>query len=146
MAKPKLGVVPQPQEPVDPFKKQGPPSLGVVDSTQVSAVPEKAPKLGAVRERPSQVVSIQQEAPPQIGVVPPAVSPSAPPPQAPPVAVGIHTDETPVYPPPPPPQKPALGEVKDFSITPPKAEEDQAEPAPPVATQPIVLDPLEPKE
>ncbi len=142
----KLGVVPQPQEPVDPFKKQGPPSLGVVEATQVSAVPEKAPKLGAVRERTGQVVSIQQEPPPKIGVVPPAVSPASPSPQAPPLEVGIHTDETPVYPPPPPPVKPALGEVKDLSITPPRQEEEPAEPPPPIATQPIILDPLAPKE
>lgn len=143
---PKLGVVPQPADPVDPFKKQGPPPLGVVESTQVSAVPEKAPKLGAVQTRPSQVVSIQPEAPPSIGVVPAAVSPAAPPLQAPPVQVGVRTDETPVYPPPPPPVKPALGEVKDFSITPVRQEEDPMEPPPPIATQPIILDPLAPKE
>lgn len=143
---PKLGVVPPKPDPVDPFKKQGPPPLGVVEATKVDAVPEKAPRIGAVRQNSGQVVSVPPPPPPKIGVVPPAVSTNAEPQYVDDIPVGIHTDTTPVYPPPPPVPKPKLGEVREVAITPPKPQDDLLEPPAPRATQPIVIDPHAPKD
>jgi hypothetical protein len=145
---PKLGVVPQVPDPVDPFKNQAPPPIGVVPTTEVSvqAPAPKNLKLGAITPKPGPVYSVRpgSAAIPQVGVVPPAVSPSTPPPAAPPQPVGTVVDETPVYPLPAAPEKPNLGTVKDLSITPPpppSEEENQ-----PLISVPNVVDPFAPKE
>lgn len=142
MAKPKLGPVPPTPEPVDPFKKQGPPPLGVVTTSEVSAVPEKGPKIGVVHQRPSQVVSVMPAVPEGLGTVAPAMGPTPPPPPGP-APLGKLTDETPVYPPAQPAAKPALGTIVDLAITPPPPQDDSLEPPAPAATQPVVIDPFE---
>jgi hypothetical protein len=145
---PKLGVVPQGPDPVDPFKNQAPPGVGVVPTTEVSvSVPApKSVKLGAVVQRPSQVISVDPkvETGPPVGVVPPVVSPSAPAAAAAPKPVGTVTDQTPIYPPPPEPEKPNLGTVKDLSITPLPPPSDEE--VPPLINVPNVVDPFAPKE
>ena len=143
----KLSPVPPAPEPVDPFKQQGPPPLGVVTSSEVSAVPEKAPKIGVVYQRPSQVVSVAPEVQVPIGVVRPAVAPPPPtPPWLRPSPLGAVQDETPVYPPVAPAVPPPLGTIEDKSITPPPPVDDSLEPPPPVATQPVIVDPFQKEE
>jgi hypothetical protein len=141
---PKLGTVTPGPDPVDPFK--GPaPSIGVVSSNEVSVAPPAAPKIGVVPPRNSKVVSVAPVQQVPIGVVQPAYAPPPPPPPAAP-AVGLVTDQTPVYPAPPPSEKPNLGTVVDLSITPPRSQAEEVElPESPVST-PNVVDPFAPKE
>lgn len=145
----KLGPVPPAPAPVDPFKNQAPPSIGVVPTNEVTA-PEMQPaqpKIGVVSKRPTVVISAPPP-PAAAGLGPvappinlaPAVSPAPPP-------VGIARDETPVYPPPPPEKKPQLGTIRDISITPPKPPEDEIIGTPPPAvSQPVVIDPFKKDE
>lgn len=142
---PKLGPVTPGPAPVDPFKGGTPAPIGVVSVNQVSAVQPAAPKLGAVPNKGTKVFSVQPEAQVPIGVVRPAVAPPPPPPAGP-APLGAITDETPVYPPVAPPVKPQLGTIVDQSITPPQPVDDSIEPAPPITSQPVVVDPLAPKE
>ncbi len=145
---PKLGVVPQVPDPVDPFKNQAPPSIGVVPTTEVSvsAPAPKNQKLGAIAPKAGPVYSVQpgSVAVPQVGVVPPAISASTPAPAAPPQPVGTVVDETPVYPPAAMPEKPNLGTVQDLSITPPPPPSEEE--IQPLISVPNVIDPFAPKE
>lgn len=143
----KLGPVAPVPPPIDPFKQQGAPGLGVVTTNEVTAAPERAPKLGVVYQRPSQVVDVPVATPETLGIVNPAVAPPPPtPPWLRPSPLGVVADETPVYPPVALPPKPALGTIVDRAITPPAPVDDSMDPPPPVASQPVVVDPFEPKE
>lgn len=144
---PKLGPVAPIPPPVDPFKQQGTPGLGVVTTNEVTAAPEKTPKLGVVYQRPSQVVDVTPVVPETIGVVNPVVAPPPPtPPWLRPSPLGRVLDDTPVYPPVAAPPKPALGTIVDRAITPPAPIDDSMDPPVPIASQPVVVSPLEPKD
>lgn len=145
----KLGPVPPPPAPIDPFKNQAPPSIGVVPTSEVTvqAAQPAQPKLGVVNKRPVVVVNVP---PPDtsvpIGPIAPAVTPAPAPVPAPP-PVGVVQDTTPVYPPPPPEKKPELGTIRDIAFTPPQPppEETVGEP-PPMVSQPVVIDPFKKDE
>lgn len=141
----KLGPVAPVPEPVDPFRKQGPAPLGVVTTSEVSAVPEKGPKIGVVYQRPSQVVSVAPPIPEGLGMVNPAIGPTPAPPPGP-APLGKMTDETPIYPPVAPMPKPPLGMIEEKAITPPAPVDDSMDPPAPVATQPVVVDPFKKEE
>lgn len=139
---PKLGVVRPESAPIDPFKNQAPPTLGVVPSAQVTVpAPQEAPKIGVLNKRPSQVVSVAPPPPETIGMVAPAYTPPPAPVGGPP-PVGVAADQAPVYPPPAPPVKPNLGTVVDLSVTPPAPLADETIGVQPAASQPVVVDPF----
>ena len=144
----KLGPVPPPPAPVDPFKNQAPPSIGVVPSVEVTAPaaePEQ-PKIGVVTKRPTVIVNLPpQDLSVQLGPVAPAVTP-APAAAASQPAMGVVTDETPVYPPPPPEKKPDLGTIRDISITPPAPPPEETIGEVPLSSQPVVVDPFKKDE
>lgn len=147
----KLGPVPPPPAPIDPFRGNVAPAIGVVPTSEVTvqATQSSSPKLGVVTKRPTIVVNVPPpEAPVLVGPVAPAITPPpAPPPSAP--AVGIVQDTTPVYPPPPPERKPELGTIVHQAITaPPPPDEEMigAPPPPPAVSQPVVVDPFKREE
>lgn len=140
----KLGPVPAAPAPIDPFKNQAPPLVGVVPTNEVTAPAQQVaqPKLGVVTKRPSVVVNVPApDQAVQLGPVAPAVNPAPAAPAAP-VPVGVVKDQTPVYPPPAPEKKPDLGTIRDISITPPKQPDDEIIGGPPPAvSQPVIVDP-----
>lgn len=139
---PKLGVVQPESAPIDPFKNQPPPTLGVVPSAQVTVpAPQEAPKIGVLNKRPSQVVSVAPPPEATIGMVAPAYTPEPAPVEGPP-PVGVAKDEAPVYPTPPPLVKPNLGAVVDLSVTPAAPPSDETIGVQPAASQPVVVDPF----
>jgi hypothetical protein len=141
---PKLGPVPPAPAPLDPFKTQVSPPLGVVVSNEVTARAPQAPTLGVVESTPSKVISVALPAPETIGIISQPITPAPAPPPAPP-PVGIVEDKTPVYPPPLPLRAPALGTVVDLSITPRnQAQDETVEPPPAIAVQQKVVDPAAP--
>lgn len=140
---PKLGAVTPGPEPINPFKNAAPSAIGVVAESVVNVpASQPPPKLGVINQVPSPVVTVGMKPAETIGTVAPSITPApAPLPSAPPVGVA-QAEPLPLFSPPTGP-KPNLGASVDVSVTPVRQNaEEEVLPPPPIAHQPVVIDPF----